>query len=296
VVRDGRVEEIRAECEVILSAGAYQSPVLLMISGIGPADDLELFGIEVRENLPVGHDLQDHCMAQLNYETDEQSLFGAFTPENFALLDRGVGPLTSNIPEAGAFFRTRPELDAPDVEFHYAPSMFYDEGLTAPHGSGYCFGPVVIKPTSRGRVMLRAPLADSKPRVLCNFLTTDEDRETMIAGIRMAREIAEQAPLKKVLRAPFSIPAGDSDDEIMEFVRRAAQSVYHPTSTCAIGSVVDPQLRVYGIDGLRVADASVMPTVTRANTNAATIMIAEKAADMIRERSPEITYVEESVS
>ena len=197
VDRDGQVEEIRAEREVILSAGAYQSPVLLMLSGIGPAEDLALYGIEVRENLPVGHNLQDHCMAQLNYETDEPSLFGAFTPENFELFEtEGRGPLTSNIPEAGGFFRTRPELDAPDIEFHYAPSMFYDEGLTAPHDSGYCFGPVVVKPTSRGRVMLRAPLADSKPRVLCNFLTTEEDRGCMIAGIRMALEIAEQEPLQ----------------------------------------------------------------------------------------------------
>ena len=177
VSRDGKVEEVRAEREVILSAGAYQSPVLLMISGIGPAEDLAPYGIEVREDLPVGHNLQDHCMAQVNYETDEPSLYGVFTPENFELLEtEGRGPLTSNIPEAGAFFHSRPGLDAPDVEFHYAPSMFYDEGLTAPHDSGYCFGPVVIKPTSRGRVMLRAPLPDSKPRVLCNFLTTDEDR------------------------------------------------------------------------------------------------------------------------
>jgi len=297
VARDGNVEEIRAERDVILSAGAFQSPVLLMISGIGPAEDLELYGMKVRENLPVGHDLQDHCMAQLNYETDEPSLFGTFTPENAEQFEtEGRGPLTSNIPEAGGFFRTRPELDAPDIEFHYAPSMFYDEGLTAPHDSGYCFGPVVIKPTSRGRVMLRAPLADSKPRVLCNFLTTEEDRRSMLAGMRMALEIAEQEPLRKVLRTPFSVPAGDSDEELMDFVRRAAQSVYHPTSTCAIGSVVDPHLRVYGVEGLRVVDASVMPTITRANTNAATIMIAEKAADLIRERSPETHLVEERVS
>jgi choline dehydrogenase len=267
---------------VILSSGSFHSPVLLMISGIGPAEDLELYGIEVRENLPVGHNLQDHCMAQLNFETDEPSLFGTFTPENFALLEEGRGPLTSNIPEAGAFFRTRPDLEAPDVEFHYAPSMCYDEGLTAPHDHGYCFGPVVIKPTSRGRVMLRAPLADSKPRVLCNFLTTEEDRACMLAGMRKAMEVAAQPPLAKVMRKPYSVPAGDSDGEIMDFVRRAAQSVYHPTSTCAIGSVVDPALRVYGFEGLRVADASVMPTVTRGNTNAATIMIGEKAADLIR--------------
>ena len=107
----------------------------------------------------------------------------------------------------------------------------------------------------------------------------------MIAGVRMALEIAEQEPLQKVMRRPFSVPAGDSDEEIMDFVRRAGQTVYHPTSTCAIGSVVDPELRVYGVDGLRVADASVMPTITRANTNAATIMIGEKAADLISGRS-----------
>jgi choline dehydrogenase len=297
IAHGGAIEQIHAEREVILSAGAYQSPVLLMISGIGPADDLESYGMDVRENLPVGHNLQDHCMAQLNYETDEPSLFGVFTPDNFALLEHeGRGPLTSNIPEAGAFFRTRPELEAPDIEFHYAPSMFYDEGLTAPHAGGYCFGPVVVKPTSRGRVLLRAPLPDSKPRVLCNFLTTEEDRQSMIAGIRMALEIAGQEPLKKVARAPFSVPAGDSEEEIMRFVQRASQSVYHPTSTCAIGSVVDPHLRVYGVEGLRVADASVMPTITRANTNAATIMIAEKAADLIRDRSPETHRVEQRVS
>ncbi|MGZ4354756.1 MAG: GMC family oxidoreductase, partial [Gaiellaceae bacterium] len=281
IARGGAAEEIRAERDVILSAGAYQSPVLLMISGIGPADELAAMGIEVRENLPVGHGLQDHCMAQLNYETDEPSLFGTFTPENFALLEEGRGPLTSNIPEAGAFFRTRADLAAPDIEFHYAPSMFYDEGLTAPHTSGYCFGPVVIKPTSRGRVMLRAPLADSKPRVLCNFLTTEEDCRSMIEGVRMAMQIAEQEPLKRTMRKPFFVPEGDSDEQIMAFVRRAGQSVYHPTSTCAIGPVVDPQLCVHGVECLRVVDASVMPTVTRANTNAATIMIAEKAADLI---------------
>ena len=184
---------------MILSAGAYQSPVLLMISGIGPATDLEPFGITVREDLPVGHNLQDHLMAQLNYETDGPSLFGIFTPENFELFEReGRGPLTSGYPEAAAFFHSRSGLDAPDVEFHISASMFYDEALTAPHDSGYCFGPVVIKPTSRGRVMLRTPMADSKPLVLCNFLTTEEDRLCVIAGARKALEIAEQEPLKKV--------------------------------------------------------------------------------------------------
>ncbi len=283
VVRDGRVEQLRAEREVILSAGAYHSPVLLMLSGIGPEDQLEPFGIEIREALPVGHNLQDHCMAQVNYLTDESSLFTATTPENFALLQsEGRGALTSNIPEGAGFFRARPGVDAPDLEFHFAPSLFFDEGLTAPADHGYCFGPVVINPSSRGRVMLRTPLPGSKPRVLCNFLTTEEDRESMLTGMRIALEIAAQAPLKAVERAPFSVPDSDSEEDLLAFARRAGQSVYHPASTCAMGAVVDSELRVLGFDGLRVVDASVMPQITRGNTNAPVIMIAERAADLIR--------------
>ncbi len=295
--RGGQAEEIHAAREVILSAGAFQSPVLLMLSGVGPADDLKLFGIDVREDLPVGHNLQDHLMAQLNYETDEPSLFGSFTPENFERFEQdGTGPLSSNIPEAGAFFRTRDELEAPDIQFHYAPSMFYDEGLTAPHDHGYCFGPVVIKPSSRGRVTLRTPLPDSKPCVQCNFLDSEDDRRSLVEGLRVALRIAEQAPLQAAARSAFSVPDGDSEDAILAWARRAGQSVYHPTSTCAIGAVVDPQLRVYGLEGLRVADASVMPTITRGNTNAATIMIAEKAADLIRGRDAASQLAEEAVS
>ena len=225
ITRGGSVEEIRAGREVILSAGAYQSPVLLMLSGIGPAADLELFGLQVRENLPVGENLQDHLMTQLNYETAEPSLFGVFTPESFERFEtEGRGPLTSNIPEAGGFYRSRPELEAPDIEFHYSPSMFYDQGLTAPHAGGFCFGPVVVKPSSRGWVKLRTPLPDSKPRVLCNFLATEDDRQAVIAGIRMALEVAAQAPIRNAVSKAFSVPAGDSDDQILEFVREAGQT------------------------------------------------------------------------
>jgi choline dehydrogenase len=287
IVRDGERETVRAEREVILAAGSYQSPVLLMHSGIGPADELSLVGLPVIHDLPVGRNLQDHCMVQLNYFTDEQGLFGIFTPENFALLEReGRGPLTSNYPEAGGFFRTRPELPAPDIEFHFSGSMFFDEGLTAPSDHGYCFGPVVIKPTSRGSVTLRAPMPDSKPKVVCNFLTSEDDRRSLVEGIRIALEIAAQPALKAVERAPFSVPASDSEEDIMAWAIRASQTVYHPTSTCAMGSVVDPELRVYGTEGLRVVDASVMPTITRSNTHAPTVMIAEKAADMILGRTP----------
>jgi choline dehydrogenase len=287
IARDGRVETIRAEREVLICAGAYQSPVLLMLSGIGPEDQLAPLGIEIREALPVGENLQDHYMAQLNFLTDEPSLFTATTPENFALLaEQGRGPLSSNIPEGAGFFRARAGVDAPDVEFHFAPSLLVDEGLTAPSDNGYCFGPVVIKPTSRGRVMLRSPLPSAKPRVLSNFLTTEEDRASMLAGMKLAMEIAQQAPLRAVERVPFSVPDSTADADMMAFARRAGQTVYHPTSSCAMGVVVDAQLRVYGCDGLRVVDASVMPEITRGNTNAPTIMIAERAADLIRAHLP----------
>jgi choline dehydrogenase-like flavoprotein len=226
-------------------------------------------------------------MVQVNYLTDEPTLFGTFTPENVELLKaEGRGPLSSNIPEAGGFFRSRPELPAPDIEFHFAPSLFYDEGLTAPHAPGYCFGPVVINPESRGRVMLRTPLPDSKPRVLCGFLTEEADRRAVVDGMRLALEIAAQPALKAVEREAYSVPASDSEEDILEFARRAGQTVYHPTSTCAMGAVVDPELRVYGVEGLRVVDASVMPTITRANTYGPTIMIAEKATDLIRRPAP----------
>ncbi len=225
IARGDQVLRIRAEREVILSAGAYQSPVLLMLSGIGPEDQLAPLGIELRAPLPVGHGLQDHCMAQLNYLTDEPSLFMAVTPENIALLQaEGRGPLSSNIPEGGGFFRTRPGLEAPDVEFHFAPSLFFDEGLTAPADHGYCFGPVVIHPTSRGRVMLRAPLPDSKPRVLCNFLTTEEDRQSMLSGsadgtgdrsaaglARGAADAVQRPRLRLRGRSAGLHPAGRSD-------------------------------------------------------------------------------------
>jgi choline dehydrogenase-like flavoprotein len=226
-------------------------------------------------------------MVNVNYLTDEPGLHGIFTPENFALLEsEGRGPLTSNYPEAGGFFKTRPDLPAPDVEFHFAAAPFFDQGLTPPPDNGFAFGPVIVKPTSRGKVGLRTPMSDSKPTVRCNFLTTDEDRASMLAGVRIALEIAAQPSLRSIAREPLSVPDSDSEEDIFDWVHRASQTVYHPTSTCAMGAVVDSELRVHGVEGLRVVDASVMPTITRANTNAATIMIAEKASDLILGKAP----------
>jgi choline dehydrogenase len=289
-VEYARLDETRqvfAAREVIVSAGTYYSPQLLMLSGIGPEDQLTPMGIEVREALPVGENLQDHCMCNLNYTTTGPSLFDALAPENFVLFEtEGRGPLTSNIPEGAGFFRARSGVPAPDIEFHLAPGMLYDGGLTAPEAPGMAYGPVVIKPTSRGRVMLRSPMPRAKPRILCNFLTTDEDRASMVAGLRMALEMAEQPALRAVIDQPFRVPDSDADEDLLAFARREGMTVFHPTSTCAMGAVVDSELKVHGVEGLRVADASVMPEITRANTNAATIMIAEKAADLIRSGRP----------
>ena len=284
VMRGDQVEEVRAELEVILSAGAYQSPQLLMLSGIGPADHLSLLQIDVRADLPVGQGLQDHLMALVNWKTDVESLMTALTPENVALLQsEGRGPLTSNIGEAGGFMRTRAGLDAPDVQFHLAPVLFYDESLGPVVEHGFAFGPCVLKPTSRGQVTLRSARPDTKPRVVHNYLATDDDRKSMLAGMRIAMDIAGQPAMQSVISGPFVAPASGSDEDLMDFARRSSQTLFHPTSTCAIGSVVDSRLRVLGVEGLRVVDASVMPSVPRGNTNAPTIMIAERAAGLIHE-------------
>jgi choline dehydrogenase len=294
-MRFGEVREAAAAREVILCAGAYQSPQLLMLSGIGPGEHLRGFEIDVRQDLPVGENLIDHPTALMTYSTTTQGIFRAWTPENLALLESEArGPLTSNLAEAGGFVRTRPDLDAPDVQLHAGVSMFFDGGLGVQFDHGHGFGPNVAKPTSRGRITLRSRMPTAKPRILSNYLATEEDRETMLAGMRLALDIAEQPAVRDIRKETLRAPASDSDDDIMAFVRRNAQTNYHPVGTCAMGGVVDDRLRVLGVEGLRVADASVMPTIVRGNTNAAVIMIAERAADLVRGRSapepsPELT-------
>ncbi|MFE5483950.1 GMC family oxidoreductase [Streptomyces sp. NPDC056527] len=285
VERGGTIEVVRAEHEVIVSAGAYESPKLLMLSGIGPADTLAAFGVAVVRDLPVGQGLQDHYMTLLNFRTDAESLIAAASPANAALLQgEGRGPLTSNVGEAGGFFRSRDELTAPDIQFHAAPVLFHQEGLGAPTEHGFAFGPCVVAPTSRGAVTLRSPRPDAAPRIVHNYLTTSEDRQSIVAGIRIALEIAAQSAVADLVTGPYGeVPsASASDADLLAWAQRSGQTLYHPTSTCAIGAVVDPELRVYDVPGLRVVDASVLPSVPRGNTNAPTIMAAEKAADLVK--------------
>ncbi len=281
--RANELSQLLAEREVFICAGAYNSPQLLMLSGIGIAAELQAYGIEPRANLPVGENLQDHIHVAIGYLTDTETLLSAETAENIELLQNdGRGPLTSNIGEAGGFFRSQDGLDAPDCQVHAAPVMFVDEGLGLPTDHGFGFGAVVLKPASRGKVFLRSLLPSAKPHIVHGYFTDPADVQTMMRAVRILEDIAGQPALAAHRRADMRVPASGSDADLWEFIKRESQTLYHPTSTCAIGSVVDPQLRVLGLENLRVIDASVMPTVVRGNTNAPTIMIAEKAAQQIR--------------
>jgi choline dehydrogenase len=276
------VQLLRANGEVVVSAGAYGSPHLLLLSGVGPAAELTALGIPVIADLPVGEGLQDHLLAPVNYLSDQESLMTAMSPANMAAMQEGRGPLTSNIAEGGGFLETRSGLDGPDVQLEAGPVLFFDEGLGVPNHHGTVIAVVPTSPKSRGTVSLRSAAPDAAPRIRHNYLEAEEDRRTLISGLRAALEVAGQPAMRNVITGDFDVPASDADADLIAYARRTAHTNYHPTSTCAIGSVVDSELKVLGLDGLRVVDASVMPTVMRGNTNAPTIMIAERAAELIK--------------
>jgi choline dehydrogenase len=204
--------------------------------------------------------------------------------ENFT--QNGHGPLTSNIGEGGGFIRTRAGLDAPNAQFHTAPVMFYEEGLGEPVDHGWLLSVCLIKPESRGEVTLASADPTAKPVIRNNYYAAGQDMADMVAGMRVVADIGRQPAL-----APYAQTRSRSRNRtpkrtVRAHIRRHTQTLYHPTGTCAIGSVVDTELRVQGLEGLRVVDASVMPTVVRGNTNAPTIAIAERASDLIRGVTP----------
>jgi choline dehydrogenase len=288
--RLGELHELRAQREVILCGGTYNSPQLLMLSGVGSAELLTMLQIPVVQDLPgVGQNLQDHPAAGLTWTHDEPvSLLTAMNEENLAaFVQQGRGPLTSNIAEVGGFIRTRPGLQAPDIQFHAAPALYVDEPVFE-HGFGV--GPCVLTPASRGSVALLSADPTAKPYILHNYYSEDSDLATMIEGVRVALEIASQPALAPYTRRPHYTPASDSDADLRAHIRQQTFTLYHPVGTCRMGSdeasVVDTELRVRGVEGLRVIDASVMPTVPRGNTNAPTIALAERAADLIRGDAP----------
>jgi choline dehydrogenase len=273
-IQNGSRHEARATREVILSAGAINSPQLLMLSGIGPTDELEAAGVRVRHPLrDVGKNLQDHPLVAMLYRS---TVAIAIDTE-------------SNQCEAYAYARTRSGLAAPDLQILLAPLLWLKEGLQAPTEHGFSIVFSAIAPLSRGYVGLRSADPFAAPVIQPNLLSDEqgEDLRVLTEGLRLARRIAESEALAP-FRGPELAPGHDvrSDAEIHTFLRQATQTYYHPVGTCRMGidadAVVDPALRVRGIEGLRVVDASIMPTIPRANTNAATIMIAEKAADLIK--------------
>jgi choline dehydrogenase-like flavoprotein len=294
-LRKGRRGEelVRAEREVLLSAGAIGSPQLLLLSGIGPASELRAAGVEARHDLPgVGRNLQDHPFVTMIWEvSDQQTLYGADKPKPLAeWLLRRSGPLSSTVAEVFAFTRTRGGLPAADMQFHMGAAYFEDHGQETYDGHCMVIAPVLVSPKARGQVWLRSADPTAKPRIITNTLSEAEDVESMVAGMALAREIAGQAALSEIVIRELKPGSGCSDPEQLEAdLRRRLMLIYHPVGTARMSdtheqAVVDSRLRVHGLEGLRVIDASIMPTITGGNTNAPTIMIAERAADLIRGR------------
>jgi choline dehydrogenase-like flavoprotein len=283
--------EFRAEREVIVSAGAYLSPQILWLSGIGRPDELALLQVPTVAEVPgVGLGLQDHPTSGFTWMFEEPvSLKDALTEENLTLwATQGAGPLSSNAAECGGFLRTREDLGAPDVQFHMVSAMYAQEGLLPPPAHGFTLSACVLKPRSRGQVAVVSPDPTTKPFIVHNYFAEPEDMRSAVAGLRAVLEIAGTEPLARYAHTPFTAAASDSDEDLEAHIRHTAQTIYHPTSTCRMGvddlAVVDPDLRVRGVEALRVVDASIFPSVPRGNTNAPTIAVAEKAADLIRGR------------
>ena len=294
------VQTATARREVILSAGSFQSPQLLMLSGIGPADALHRAGIALKKELPgVGQNLQDHLFTGVSSLSSQRGVSSNFHLKPFNQLKglgswllNKTGPMTASPLEAVAFIKTEPEQDRPNLQFHFAPVHMGDnyqadmyDLTTWPTTDGYIVLPTLLKPKSRGYVTLRSANPIEAPLIQPNYLTHEEDRRVLIRGVRQALAI-KQADAFGPFRERIQTPAdSSSDDTIWQHILQQLETVYHPVGTCKMGTdemaVVDADLRVRGIDGLRVIDASVMPTIVSGNTNAPTIMIGERGADLV---------------
>jgi choline dehydrogenase-like flavoprotein len=289
----GRRQVVEARREVVLCAGAINTPQLLMLSGIGDRDHLAEHGIELVRHVPeVGQNLKDHLVVPMGFDVSDDSLVAAEKPKQLInYLARRRGMLTSNVGEAYGFVRSRPDLDVPDLELIFAPAPFFDEAIGEPYpGHAVVMGPILLQPKSTGTISLASADPMDKPIIDPRYLSDDagEDRAALMAGLRITARIGG-SPAMKALLGGIARPAGATEltDETLELaLNTLSHTLYHPVSTCRMGSddasVVDPRLRVRGIDGLRVADASVMPTIIRGHTHAPSVMIGEKAADLIR--------------
>lgn len=290
-IKNGQKQIAQTEREVILSGGIINSPQLLMLSGIGPAEHLKSLSINVVQDLPgVGENLQDHIGLPLLFKSKKPvSLLNAksFMQKLYYLFFKR-GMFTSNLTEGSAFIRTKPHLIAPDIQIHFLPVISANYGLAQPNEHGFTFVPILLQPNSRGNIKLRSGNPLDPPLIQPNYLSNgaDEDLEALIEGIQIVRRIVKARAFEDYVDSEIKPGIEIQSKEDMEaFARDKIQTIYHHVGTCKMGNdsmaVVDSELRVHGIEGLRVVDASVMPIVVRGNTSAPTIMIAEKAASLI---------------
>jgi len=295
VKRETRTATLKPGGEVIMSAGAIGSPQILQLSGIGPGDLLQTHGIAVRHDLPgVGANLQDHLQVRSVYEVNVPTLNNEIN--NFLRrMAIGVkyvltrrGPMAMGASQVCIFAKTRPELATPDIQFHFQPLSADKPGIEMHPFSGVTLSMCQLRPESRGRIEIKSSDPEAHPAIHPNYLSAIEDQAAVIAGMRVTRQLMESKAMSQYVvneRLPGS--QHQSDEALLESARNISQTIYHPTSTCRMGhdarSVVDERLRVRGVPGLRVVDASAMPAIVSGNTNAPTIMMAEKASDMILE-------------
>ncbi|MBN3806586.1 GMC family oxidoreductase [Paraburkholderia sp. Ac-20336] len=293
IVRGGRTETLEARAEVVLAAGAFNSPQLLMCSGIGPAAQLRSLGIDVLHDAPdVGRNLIDHVDFTINKRTKSIEPTGfsvrgiaRMLPQFVTFMRHGRGMLSSNVAEAGGFLKSRPTLERPDLQLHFCAALVDDHNRHMHWGHGYSLHVCVLRPHSRGTVTLASADARVAPLIDPCFLGDTRDLDLLVDGVKMARRILDAPSLALYGGQELYTRPGQSDAELRQTIARHADTIYHPVATCRMGgdarSVVDPQLRVRGVSGLRIVDASVMPTLIGGNTNAPTVMIGERAAELI---------------